>query len=154
MNLRHPLWLPWGMGGSVQAGVSGVETRAGLLGGAKCLDLYVLEAEGTRAADKLNMAGGWGVGGRSLRCCPGLRPSMEWMAGPLPETESLGEMTSGYQRLCLGRAVKVSGWNHMPGPGWSSSRWNCGPCGRRAAFDVQAWTGSTRERQAGAWPEP
>lgn len=60
MNLRHPLWLPWGMGGSVQAGVSRVETRAGLLGGAKCLDLYVLEAEGTRAADQLNMAGGGG----------------------------------------------------------------------------------------------
>ena len=70
MNLRHSLWLPWGMRGSVQTGVSGVETRAGLLGGAKCLDLYVLEAEGTRAADKLNMATGGGGGREESQMLP------------------------------------------------------------------------------------
>lgn len=119
MNLRHPLRLYWGSGDSVQVGVSRAETRARLQGGANCLDLYVLEAEGTRAADKLNMVGG---GGRGLRRCPGLGPSVEWMVRPLPETDGLGEMTSGYQQPCLGHAVKVSGWHHMPGPGWSGSR--------------------------------
>ena len=40
------------------------------------MDLYVLEAEGTRAGDKPSMAGG---GGRRLRRCPGFRPSVQWM---------------------------------------------------------------------------
>ena len=84
MNLRHPLRLCWGSGNSVQVEVSRAETRARLQGGANCLDLYVLEAEGTRAADKMNVVGG---GGRSLRCCPGPRPSVEWMVRPLPETD-------------------------------------------------------------------
>lgn len=44
------------------------------------MDLYVLEAEGTRAADKLSVVGG---GGRSIRRGPGLRPSVEWMVRPL-----------------------------------------------------------------------
>lgn len=73
MILRHPLWPTWGRRGSVQAGVSRVETRARLQGETKYLDLYVLEAEGTGATNKLDVVGGRG---RSTDAA-GLGPSSE-----------------------------------------------------------------------------
>lgn len=47
----------------------------------------------------------------------------------------------------VGHAVKVSGWHHMPGPGWSGSVYQA--CGPRVAFDIRPGAAPPGRRQAG-----
>lgn len=106
----------------------------------KCLDLDILEAEGTRVIDVPDRRGQGGVSD-TLR----LGPSAEGMVGSLPETGRLGEMTSGTNGptlavclwclvgpMCLGwdgqapdGTMGFAGeeWPLVSGPGW-------GPPGR------------------------
>ena len=136
----------WGQcpGRSQQGG-----NRARLQGGANCLDLYVLEAEGTRAGDRA-----WrGAEGGVSDAAQALGPACSGWGGRW-ETDGLGEMTSGYQQPCLGHAVKVSGWHHMPGPGWLGSRWNRGPCGPRVAFDIRPGAAPPGRGRQGHGPGP
>lgn len=62
------------------------------------MDWNVLEAEGAGVVDVLNVGDS----------CPGLRPSPEWMLGPMPKTGSLREVMSGTDSPTL--AVCSSVW--------------------------------------------
>lgn len=97
MILRHPLWFPWGRVCKQQ--LAQQDCRKG-----RNVWTYMFWR---LKEQKLLTYWMWGAV-KSLRHCPGLRCSPEWMVGPLPKTGSLGEVTLGTDSSTL--AVCSSVW--------------------------------------------